>query len=606
MQSDDIQSAVCDVSLWSADFTCWQHPFREAQIRMHPVPLRRLSAESLQHVKVKPASEIGGILWGRILNDTVFIEDAQLVPSSGSLYNASPPDIRNLEQALQRKPGDDLKPVGYFRSHIRDGLCLSPQDQELIKKHLRNPEYVFLLVRPFEMGICVGAFFFWQHGQLQTDASDLEVPFLALEHPIVEKEVRANHAKTTKLADTSEQYQPQVAPPSDLNPAVHLVSEHKISELPQSRALLSRNKKKRSWLPLIAFAWLIAIAAAAGTTTYFAFPILKMRLLDRIAPVPVYPEVGLKVARTSDGQLDLTWNRNTLERIGAQQAQLTITDGSMSKQLTIDSAQLHSGALTYFPSGSDIQFRLEITLNAGHSIAESVRVILPHADLAMAPTVHAAPVVLPKQMIMSEKTPGTHSNLDSAHPLITARTPFQAPAYIPPREVLQLPNGRQQPRAPDLHVDLSAATYAVLPSSLSNLPAPPPRLATQVPSTAGARNIIPEKSPVVKPAPIRASFTRTVTAYVPPRPLRQVMPEIKMAGAGLAAQAGKVEIQVTIDAAGHVKDARPGSHAGKISGLVLNAAIAAARQWIFQPATLHGKAVVAEHQIVFDFRQEGQ
>lgn len=84
------------------------------------------------------------------------------------------------------------------------------------------------------------------------------------------------------------------------------------------------------------------------------------------------------------------------------------------------------------------------------------------------------------------------------------------------------------------------------------------------------------------------------------------MPDVKMAGLGLAAQAGKVEIQVTIDEAGHVKDARPASNAGKISGLVLNAAIAAARQWIFQPATLHGKAVVAEHRIVFDFRQEGQ
>ena len=85
------------------------------------------------------------------------------------------------------------------------------------------------------------------------------------------------------------------------------------------------------------------------------------------------------------------------------------------------------------------------------------------------------------------------------------------------------------------------------------------------------------------------------------------MPDVKVAGYPLASQSGKVEVQVTIDEAGHVKDARP-LHSGvsKTNGLLANAAVAAARQWIFQPAILHGKAVAAEHRIVFDFRHESQ
>ena len=79
------------------------------------------------------------------------------------------------------------------------------------------------------------------------------------------------------------------------------------------------------------------------------------------------------------------------------------------------------------------------------------------------------------------------------------------------------------------------------------------------------------------------------------------MPDVKMAGPGLAARAGRVEVQVSIDEEGHVKDVRPVLNA-KTTGLVLNAAIAAARQWVFQPATLHGKPVAAEHRIVFDFQ----
>lgn len=170
---------------------------------------------------------------------------------------------------------------------------------------------------------------------------------------------------------------------------------------------------------------------------------------------------------------------------------------------------------------------------------------------------------------------------------------------MPPREDLNSQNSRQ-PLAPDLKLD-PATTYAALPSSISALPSAPPRLPVPLPPTESARNGSPTKRSVMKPVSPAPQVSHTVTAYLPPRPLRQVMPDVKMAGPLLAAQAGKVEVQVMIDEAGRVKDARPEPNSGKTTGLLLNAAIAAARQWVFQPATLHGKAVAAEHRIVFDF-----
>jgi outer membrane biosynthesis protein TonB len=41
-------------------------------------------------------------------------------------------------------------------------------------------------------------------------------------------------------------------------------------------------------------------------------------------------------------------------------------------------------------------------------------------------------------------------------------------------------------------------------------------------------------------------------------------------------------------------------------GALSGAALAAARQWTFQPATLQGEKVESEHTIVFEFRPETQ
>ena len=99
---------------------------------------------------------------------------------------------------------------------------------------------------------------------------------------------------------------------------------------------------------------------------------------------------------------------------------------------------------------------------------------------------------------------------------------------------------------------------------------------------------------------------KAAASYVPPHPIRQVMPDTSLIGPALASQTGKIEVQVTIDESGRVKKAEFLRIGKKASGLAAAAAIAAARQWMFQPATLHGKAIRAEHLIVFDFHSDNQ
>lgn len=95
-------------------------------------------------------------------------------------------------------------------------------------------------------------------------------------------------------------------------------------------------------------------------------------------------------------------------------------------------------------------------------------------------------------------------------------------------------------------------------------------------------------------------------SYVPPRPLAQVLPDTRLLSGLAGASTPDVEIAATIDEAGHVTGAHVLKNPGKPNDVLENAAIQAAKQWIFEPATLDGKAVPSDHKIDFQFRPEAR
>ena len=594
MEHEDVESAVRDVSIPERDYASWQHPLRNTQIRMHPAPLRALSAEALQCLKSKQPSEIGGLLWGKFGsepgNDSMLIEEAEPVPCQGPLYNRTPEDARSLESAITRqRPESGLQLIGYFRSHIREGLCLSPQDQSLIERCLRHPEYIFLLIRPFDMGICVGGFFFWQNGILQTDGSDLEVPFVSLDP-----------------AHSSRTDEPYAGPGPDVQPVPIMPpasrQESPLGEIPHHPARAPEPERK-PWFFLTRFAAMLTLAAVAGASAYFLVPAIKSLAMNKSAS----SEVHLRVLRASDGQLDVTWDRNALERSRAQRGLLTIRDGPISKNLPIDRDQLRSGTLTYFPTGGDVQFRLEVSLDGRRSLAESVRVLLPQPNTSKAPValpseeaVHPSPA---QRKAAFGRKPSQF--VEKNRPIRVAHQGFRAPPYIPvSNSVLPLSITHVRPPAPDLRLDAAFSASAASAPSVASLFPPPAQFPLRPPPAAALPNL-----PAPKPfEPILATeaSTKTASSYIPPHPLKQVMPDIKPAGNASALEAGKVEVQVTVDESGRVNEAWPVRKDKEINSLVASAAISAARQWIFQPARLHGKAIAAQHLIVFEFRSENR
>jgi TonB family protein len=122
-------------------------------------------------------------------------------------------------------------------------------------------------------------------------------------------------------------------------------------------------------------------------------------------------------------------------------------------------------------------------------------------------------------------------------------------------------------------------------------------------AAAASTNTLP-KSTAIKHLPSAKSVaapTQPLT-YVPARPLKQVMPNAGTWGRLRLSGPTNVDVKVKIDEIGRVSDAQLVGTGPGNDGLLASAALAAAREWTFQPAKTHGRSVRSDHIIEFHFR----
>jgi len=72
---------------------------------------------------------------------------------------------------------------------------------------------------------------------------------------------------------------------------------------------------------------------------------------------------------------------------------------------------------------------------------------------------------------------------------------------------------------------------------------------------------------------------------------------------GTAEPGGELKVSVRVDESGHVVDARLLEGQRKVSSILSAAALTAAKQWVFEPASLRGKNIASDHTILFQFRR---
>lgn len=122
--------------------------------------------------------EIGGVLYGRREPGRIIIETARELECDhalGPAFRLSPADHERLS-ALISVPGSDpelqgLETVGWYVSHTRSGLELTPHDVETFSRHFKDPAHLALVIKPFQFEPALAGYFARSlDGRLRADA----------------------------------------------------------------------------------------------------------------------------------------------------------------------------------------------------------------------------------------------------------------------------------------------------------------------------------------------------------------------------------------------------------------------------------------------------
>ena len=302
-------------------------------------------------------------------------------------------------------------------------------------------------------------------------------------------------------------------------------------------------------------------------------------------------------AEPSNGQLRVSWNSDAKPIKSAQNAVLSISDGSKTEDIPLDLTQLHAGSIMYSPLSGDVAFRLEVKdAKSGASRSEYIRVPLSSMPDVRSGNANdaakAAPPASPAQLQPPPQQPAPANtaarteipgqpNVDA-----TQTAPPQTAPAQPPAKPFSLASRVRQPDASDLPEAPSveaAGGATIRPSVPTRLPAPaappPPAPVQPAAQTQTPPPPAPAQSVVQPPKNVggkvqEPKLVRRVDAVYPPM-------------ARQARVSGVVRIQATIGKDGKVKKVEV------LSGppLLKQAAIDAVQKWVYSPSLLNGAPV---------------
>jgi len=544
------------------DFYTWTFPGAPVRIHLHLNVVERLNREVRRAFESVPSHsvEIGGFLLGTadfFASPIIEIKDFEPFLSEyrgDHKFILSEPDRRKLEKLLGAdRPvrADGLTVVGYYRSHIGEGLGLRPEDLAVAQTHFLDPASVFLLIKPAIDGSVNAGFFFWDNGHIDADFTFLEFPFD--ERQLSGARVRPTRPLPQETKAPAELPEPEIPPFSDpLAPGDPARDSHR------------RNPLRGLWYTL--FTLLMIALGAIGYQAYNRW--------STAAPVPVVsdaPQLALQVERRGN-DLRVSWNRTAPTILQARQAVLSIRDGESQRQeLRLDLDQLRNGSVLYTPSNSNVQFGLEVT---GPDNAKTTETVLALTA--------AKPSALPSA------------------PIPNARAPYGAVQQAPPPSM----RDRKVFSPPDARKNFGEPVRVVLVDPPAQLPAsaaPEGALLPDVPArTAPAPPITPTPEPARNRVP-----EPTALPYTPPQPLRQVQPVLSANSRAMVVSMVEVEVKVHIDESGRVVSADPLPNAIPVRSFLVSAARNAALAWRFEPARRGDQQVSSEMVLKFQYRPTG-
>lgn len=308
--------------------------------------------------------EVGGVLFGTAAGDRVRILTYRPLGCEhafGPRFVLSERDraaLKELLYAPRREPGlRGLEPVGWYHSHTRSGVELSPRDLEIYDSYFPQRWQVALVVRPDNYGPARAGFFFRERsGTVHGEYSYEEFTSLARRHGLVAEgngEAHPAEAAPPEPQPSTAQAPPEPQPrearaPHAPGPAAaagggEAEAELEPLEIPSFARAQPWHGKKWVWALLAAA---LVSAAAFGAVQYY------------IQSAP-QPSLALWVADVG-GQLLIEWDRGAKPIREAQSATLEIQDGNQRVTRTLEKEMLRQGSIDYQRIADVVDVRLRI------------------------------------------------------------------------------------------------------------------------------------------------------------------------------------------------------------------------------------------------------
>ncbi len=352
--------------------------------------------------------EVGGVLFGTRREDSIRVMTWRPIAcehTRGEGLQLSFNDRMNLavqlEVARQNPDLKDLRPLGWFVSHLRGEVSMSPSDLEIYSGFFPETWQVTLVICPKGGGRAQAGFFAREADQ--SVLSETSYQTFDLE-PLHQASVATNvvpptseQAETAQAAPAAQPAQATSAPrppaipvrriaptqpePTELEPTRLEPTSIEPTSLeptgpPPAREIPAASLRTHSF-PEPSFQvddkiptrerwlWAIPIVLALGIAAFL--------LYQRRAPIS---NSSIALRATSEAQtVQLAWDANSQAIRDSDRGEIKIDDGAKSTQVSLTSDQVHAGKMSYLPQSGDVSFVMTVYPANGDPIHDSTRLI---------------------------------------------------------------------------------------------------------------------------------------------------------------------------------------------------------------------------------------
>jgi hypothetical protein len=359
------------------------------RFRWSPDVVRRLDEDVDWALASNPtgAAEIAGVLLGKIapIIEITGCQPVFLMQPRDHAYALSGPGKSEFERMIagfQSIPEGQHSVIGFYRSHIGDGLDLTEEDLGLVREFFPNTSPVVLLMQRSANGSSSAKLFLGDQGevrQFQSPEHSSALPrWLELWHSLSADGAAPPTAAvdTATLADRTEPA--PISKPA--NPAPDYTPTPIRGTAPEKFVPLERRSNRG---PVFLLAALI-LAILAGYLMLRDSALLRPGIASPRAAAHDLQSGGshsaglaLRAERNGD-DLRLDWDRTAPVLVAATGGMLTIREGKgREKQVMVDGNLLRRGAMVYGPVHGDVFLRLVIFGQEGAKTGESTSTYRP-------------------------------------------------------------------------------------------------------------------------------------------------------------------------------------------------------------------------------------